>query len=283
MSFHIILPSNSCMDIFPDNTLSNFRVQLAKPIVLSRPYEVALEEILYPKPNHDFDLNETFITVHEVVEMSSTPYEVTKKTKRPKRTIPPPPVPPPPPPLPPTFGKFAERLDLAISSRISMKTLIWYLNEKLQTFGWTANINDGIFEFRKSEGSNYTLTLHPKLAYALGFVADPDVKSLSQDLHVAKYASPMFFDPHQMFVYGDFVEYQHVGGGLAPLLRICVPQRQGEDYRSEKYIRPYYLPVTKEKIDQIHVEIRTHTGKYFPFPSGTPVVCKLHFRPKWVP
>lgn len=274
MSFHVVLPSNSSMDIHPRNTLSNFRIQLAKPIELNQPYSVALEEILYPKPNHDFDLNETFITIDKVDVKEIIGYDT-----RIKRSLSlPPPSPPPPPPLPISFGENIKRIYLKISSNISLKGLVWYLNDQLNEFDWSVECTKGFFAFKKGENSNYVITLHPKLAYALGLVDEPDVISLSKN-RIAKHPSPIFYEPTQMFVYGDFVEYQHVGSGLAPLLRICVPQRYGDEYRSEKYIRPYYIPVSKQKIDSIHIEIRTHTGEYFPFPTGNPVVCKLHFKP----
>ena len=45
----MVLPSNSSMNLFPDNTLSNFRVKLAKELVLPGDWGVALTTISYPR------------------------------------------------------------------------------------------------------------------------------------------------------------------------------------------------------------------------------------------
>ncbi len=49
MSFFVTLPSNASMDTYPDNTQSNFAVQLSKtfPQNLQNKYEVGLAEISY--------------------------------------------------------------------------------------------------------------------------------------------------------------------------------------------------------------------------------------------
>ena len=47
--FYVILPSNSSMDIYPDNKISNFKVHLANPLKLdSTKWEVGLSEIQFP-------------------------------------------------------------------------------------------------------------------------------------------------------------------------------------------------------------------------------------------
>ena len=46
--FYLTLPSNSSMDIFPDNKITHFKTQLCKPIVLQGEYEVGIAEVHYP-------------------------------------------------------------------------------------------------------------------------------------------------------------------------------------------------------------------------------------------
>lgn len=46
--FFLWLPSNSSMDVFPDNTLTEYRVKLPQPIKLLDDWEVAVTEIQYP-------------------------------------------------------------------------------------------------------------------------------------------------------------------------------------------------------------------------------------------
>src|SRR5271154_4801752 len=47
-SFYVNLPSNTNMDIYPDNTLAKYKTQLFKPIVLDRAYEVSIVSLQYP-------------------------------------------------------------------------------------------------------------------------------------------------------------------------------------------------------------------------------------------
>src|SRR5207253_5977959 len=46
--FWLTLPSNSSMDIYPQNTLQNYTTKLTKPLNLTENYEVALAQITFP-------------------------------------------------------------------------------------------------------------------------------------------------------------------------------------------------------------------------------------------
>ena len=46
--FYLTLPSNSSMEYFPANTLTNFKTKLAQPLELIGEWEVALSEFQYP-------------------------------------------------------------------------------------------------------------------------------------------------------------------------------------------------------------------------------------------
>lgn len=47
--FYVTLPSNSSLELYPDNTLAQYTTQLPEPIVLSNgEWETALAEIMYP-------------------------------------------------------------------------------------------------------------------------------------------------------------------------------------------------------------------------------------------
>ncbi len=56
--FYLTLPSNSSMEYFPGNTLTNFKTKLAQPIELTGEWEVALSEFQYSRSWYnlrDFD------------------------------------------------------------------------------------------------------------------------------------------------------------------------------------------------------------------------------------
>jgi hypothetical protein len=84
---------------------------------------------------------------------------------------------------------------------------------------------------------------------------------------------------HALYVYSSIIDHQIVGDSVSPLLRVVCPdaERLGQTV-SEKYIKPYYLPVNSSFIDTIDIQIRTTSGHLFPFLSGNPVVVSLHFR-----
>lgn len=46
--FYVVLPSNACADVFPENTISSFTISVARPLELSGEWEVGLAEIQYP-------------------------------------------------------------------------------------------------------------------------------------------------------------------------------------------------------------------------------------------
>ncbi len=47
-SFYVTLPSNSSMDIFPENTVSRFKTQLPTTLTFDQPYEMGLTEFIFP-------------------------------------------------------------------------------------------------------------------------------------------------------------------------------------------------------------------------------------------
>lgn len=58
-SFHIILPSNSSMELYTENKISHFTTQLQHPFRVFQPYEVGLAEITF---DHCWDLDLGFLT-----------------------------------------------------------------------------------------------------------------------------------------------------------------------------------------------------------------------------
>ena len=57
----LTLPSNSSMDIYPENKVSDYTVHLPKEINFSGSWELGLSEILYPNTWYNIDTNQCFI------------------------------------------------------------------------------------------------------------------------------------------------------------------------------------------------------------------------------
>ena len=69
---YVVLPSNSSMEYFPDNTLANFKVKLARPLILEGQYEVGLVEIIYPHRRLSVQPGEASIVVYSKEPISRT-------------------------------------------------------------------------------------------------------------------------------------------------------------------------------------------------------------------
>ena len=61
--FYIELPSNSSNALFPDNTHANYKVKLARPLMLNADYEVALVEAFFLKNWQNLVKNDGRLTI----------------------------------------------------------------------------------------------------------------------------------------------------------------------------------------------------------------------------
>ena len=79
-------------------------------------------------------------------------------------------------------------------------------------------------------------------------------------------------------VYTNIVEEQHVGEFLVPLLRtVKIGGRYG-DLITFSYNHLHYVPVNKQRIQDIQIELKTDLNTPIRFTYGK-TICKLHFRP----
>jgi hypothetical protein len=80
-----------------------------------------------------------------------------------------------------------------------------------------------------------------------------------------------------LYVYTNIVEYQVVGNGKAPLLRVI----DSEILKNQTtFVNPYYLPVSVGTINEISIFLFNSQGKPVDFRMGGRVVAILHFRPR---
>ena len=70
MAFYVTLPSNSSMDVYPENTLSNYRVKLPTSLQLSGEWEVGLVEIAYPHSWYVLSPNSSKISIRSEQDSS---------------------------------------------------------------------------------------------------------------------------------------------------------------------------------------------------------------------
>ena len=74
-NFYMTLPSNASIDLYPKNSLSDYKVQLPRTLNLNHKYETALVEITYPA-TYDL-LSQTLVDI----VIGNTETGVTHQTK----------------------------------------------------------------------------------------------------------------------------------------------------------------------------------------------------------
>ena len=93
--------------------------------------------------------------------------------------------------------------------------------------------------------------------------------------------APSLFDIHAgqrlMYIYCDAASYNTVGEIRSPLLRVCNVRDNFGQTVHDMFIRPLYVPVSRNEFDTNLVNIRYEMGKPMPFEFGKTVVT-LHFR-----
>ena len=168
--------------------------------------------------------------------------------------------------LPSAIYENAEDLHKALTG-LSMKKMAWFA------------LTGSKFSIKLGKGT-HKVALSGRLSNLLGFTKHEEPYTIRKS-EQAQYLPHWEGSTHSLYIYSSIVDYQVVGDVVAPLLRVVCPEssKLGQTV-SEKYIKPYYLPVSSNYIDTIDVQIRTTSGHLFPFMSGSPVVVSLHFRPR---
>jgi hypothetical protein len=84
---------------------------------------------------------------------------------------------------------------------------------------------------------------------------------------------------NSLYIYSDILEYQYVGDVYAPLLRVVTVENKNNVYVDSIYDSPHYVPVLRNNIETIDIDIRSDNGNQILFQTGK-VLVKLHFRRK---
>lgn len=243
-SFYVTLPSNACHDIFPDNDSSNYTITLSKPIELQGSYEVALAEIMYCNTWNNIQTSENGFHVIE----KEHPYN------------------------PPVYLKIPtghyESVDVivreinAMCKSVSIDLVLYYsaINKRITIVG----------------SGKYSVKFNAPLAYMLGFEPGEWIQTTAKTK--SKYPCDINGGQYNFYVYTNIVEAQHVGNYAVPLLRIVKKEGSHGDLITFSYNRLHYVPVNKQRLQDIQIELKTDLNTPIRFTYGK-TICKLHFRP----
>ena len=240
--FYLHLPSNSSLDKFPDNTLTEYRVGLPQTITLAGEWKVALTEIHYPHswnnirgdfmnrillPNEDFPIWEVLIippghysTIEDVIAKMD---ELVAKDQRFKDDV------------KFTYDSFSRKVTVHLenNTEISLRDISYLpgfsgprVISKMVTAEREADIEDGL---------------------------------------------------HDLYIYCDIVKAQYVGNALVPLLPIAPVEGVDGQRISKSFLHPQYIAVDRKVFETIEINIKRDTGESVSFEFGK-VLLTLHFR-----
>ena len=258
--FFIVLPSNASMNLYPDNKISKFKVNLPNTLNLdTKKWEVGLSEIQFQHSWYNVRDGKNVI----FKELKNVPHEKETVGIRTKITIPP--------------GHYS-----------SVDAILTELNEN----DYTKKIERIDYQFNAlSRRTHITLPKQSKLdmngsdiGRCLGF----DEKSMLdntesyKERNVISYYLASTENMYKgIYVYTDIIENQFVGDVRVPLLRVVPVTSQYGDVCCIKYDKPYFVPLSRSTIQTIEVNLKDDTGNFISFEAGKSIVT-LQFRRKAV-
>lgn len=250
-SFYITLPSNACRNIFPENDSSNYTITLSQPIELQGPYEVALAEISYCHTwnNIVFEENSFDVVQHNLQSNPTTPLKE------------------PPIQLRIPTGNYESVAELLKEINSLLK------KSKIDVILHYSPIAKKVYILGPS---GHSLRFHAPLAYMLGF--HPNGWVASGENPASPYPCDINGGQYHILLYTNIIEAQHVGDFVVPLLRIVKKEGSYGDLITFSYDRLHYVPVNKQRLQDIQIELKTDLNTPLRFTYGK-TICKLHFRP----
>lgn len=239
--FYVWLPSNSSIDVFPSNTLAEFRVHLPQSIQLTGDWEVALTEIQYP---HSWNnVREIHLQNHFYV------------------------------------GKIDEMptvCTLPAGHYSSLKSIIDKLNGIIKATKFKDKVEFSYEELNRKVTAHVEKGYRVFCGHIrtmLGFNTEDYITKTT----TAEHEADLDLGFHSLYIYCDVVQPQVVGDTQVPLIRIIPVEGKDGERVSKAFQSPQYLPVSRKQFETIEVNIRQDTGAKVPFETGR-VLVTLHFR-----
>lgn len=256
----VILPSNASLDVFPNNSLASYTVQLPYPINLSTKssWEVALAEIQFKK------------SWYNVKDASVSFFMKQNETK------------------------------VAISDGYykSNNELIEKLNESIKCVGDEELVNAFKFKYDTitrictlhievpDDANNFSLKISPKLKEILN-ISDNLVDlepykpkcstKMDSNTKVLRFTlkgkdTMRLNSIYNIMVYCDLANPTIVGDADAPLLRTVPVEDEHWKYQSSSPNKLQFIPASKREIRTISIYIFSDFGELVPFTSGRTIV-----------
>ena len=216
--FYLTLPSNSSMEYFPANTLTNFKTKLAQPLELTGEWEVAISEFQYPRSW--YNLRKGFDS-HIYVDSGGQGYFLTSSA---------------PHGYYPTVKEFVSAVNKTLKTDANGD--IWLTYNQL-TRKMTTHVRN-----------KARLVLTGRFASMVGF----DKK----ELEIAKNTeAPLPVDLeagfHAMYLCTDIVELQLVGDSKVSLLKVVKCSGEFVENVSVNFSNLQYVPVNVKSFETVEI------------------------------
>ena len=295
-TFYITLPSNSSMEYFPNNTLSNYVTKLPQPFDLKGEWEVGLSEIQFPITWYNLNENESRLHV--------TMYDDTQQFIQAF--------------VSPPIGHYEhpnvliKQINEAIAkielftrairfsyNEISRKVTITF--DKKTIAMASLKMSKGLADllgFEHSKFDNIVKPIKEKSSTGMQSRSDlannvvetlfelPDGQVELIPFNSYSYTGSKVCDLqrgcYSLYVYCDIVEPTVVGDVKVPLQRCVNISGKHEETVDRIYETVHYVPLHRKQFDSIDINIRDDTGRSVPFQRGK-VIVTLHFRMKKPP
>lgn len=239
--FYLTLPSNSSLETFPRNTLTNFFVKLERSIDLEK-YVVGLIELQYPVTWHNVS-NAEITVIRRLGDIPDLTYALRD-------------------------GKYDDIQSLIEEIHRYLTSV--KLEKAIQMY--QDQITKKVFLINKDE--IYGVKFSKNLQNIFGL----ENLEYKRGIHEGKRQCDIDEGQTALYVYTNIVENQMIGDTMAPLLRV-VPLRGSRDdtYRTEEFQHVIYVPTINARTDIVQLDIRRDDGQPVSFQTGK-VIATLHFK-----
>ena len=249
--FYLTLPSNSSMDVYPNNTMANFKTKLPNRIELEGRWEVGIVEMQYP--HSWYNLRE------EAGRVTITPQSPDNSINWTSAVI--------PPGYYNTIKVLLRRVETEIAKAMNMprkKPVSLQYDEISRKI--TAKVKNS------RNVPQYSVTFDSVMQRMLGFNSNPITRGSTEA------PLPVDMDPlHSIYVYCDLIEPRIVGDKMAQLLRVVPVEGRSGEMVTRIYENVHYTPLQRKSFETVEIDIRDSLGAKVPFERGTLNVT-LHFR-----
>lgn len=238
--FFVLLPSNASLDLYKDNTLTSYTVQLPERILLNGEYEVGLQSIIWSK----------------------TYYNVPDEISRIEYIGP---------------DKIPDSVHIQPGNYSTMQILINAINKKMkERLGENIKLtyNEISEQVQVDVKSGYKLVLYKQLSQMLGF-GGKDITISSKK--TGPYVCDINGGIECLYIYASILDYQFVGDTKAKLLKVLPATGKYGDTIYNSFDVPTYFPISLSEIQNIRIDILDSAARKVQFKRGRTIV-NLHFR-----